>query len=97
MHQPPVVDRVLLARLANLARLHVPREREPWLLEQLERIVVAFSTLQHAAPVKNEFPLDPPSALRPDLPEAPMAVADVLANAPAQAAQCFLVPRVVDG
>lgn len=95
MH-PVAIDRALLEHLAKLARLHLPPGREEVLRQRLERIVAAFSTLQQVATTAAPRTAASPPHLRPDLPEPPMAPADVLANAPAQAGQCFLVPRVVD-
>jgi aspartyl/glutamyl-tRNA(Asn/Gln) amidotransferase C subunit len=94
MTMPPPIDRALMQHLANLARLHVPAERAATLRQRLERIVVAFSALQPADGFA--APPETPLGLRPDVPERPLAPADVLANAPRQAAGSFVVPRVVD-
>lgn len=97
------IDRAMLQELCDLARLHIPRERESLVLMRLQRIVDAFSGLVTAVadgsgvgpPGHEPQELDP-AALRQDRATAPMDRADVLANAPRAAADAFVVPRVVD-
>jgi len=97
MQEPPLVDRALMQRLAGLARLQLGAAKEAALQQRLERIVAAFSTLEPIAEAKP--PAAPAAApfLRSDLVEPVLSPAQVLANAPQQAAGCFVVPRVVDG
>lgn len=94
----PAIDRRLLQRLAELARLHVPAERQTEVLQNMQRVVEAFDALREL-PTE---PLDPtagagPLPLRGDTAEPPMPLGEVLANAPQTAAGMFVVPRVVDG
>lgn len=96
MPHPVSIDRQLMQHLADLARLHIPAERLPTLRERLERIVAAFQTLQDAeltAPAPGPRPGTP---LRDDHTEPPLPVGTVLANAPQQAGDAFVVPRVID-
>lgn len=93
----PPIDRVQLLRLAELARLHLPAERQGPVLLQLQRIVEAFDalrTLPAAAPSDAES--QSPLRLRPDVAEPAMPMEQVLANAPQSAGGMFVVPRVVD-
>jgi aspartyl/glutamyl-tRNA(Asn/Gln) amidotransferase C subunit len=102
MPNPPSIDRMLMQHLAELARLHIPAERQNVLRERLERVVAAFSALQDADLAPATPSADSPRAsgpvleLRPDVVEPPLPVATVLANAPQQAAAAFVVPRVID-
>jgi aspartyl-tRNA(Asn)/glutamyl-tRNA(Gln) amidotransferase subunit C len=98
MAAPPVVDRALLQRLAELARLHVPAERQTKVLQSMQRVVEAFDALREL----DTPPVDPAAAasslrLREDAATAPLPLDEVLANAPQTAAGMFVVPRVVDG
>ncbi|MCA8950083.1 MAG: Asp-tRNA(Asn)/Glu-tRNA(Gln) amidotransferase subunit GatC [Planctomycetes bacterium] len=94
------IDRTELQRLCDLARLHLPAERETEYLGQLGRIVAAFAALKEVdttamlAPTGSQDP--GPTPLRADEPAAPLPTAEVLANAPRAAGDCFVVPRVVD-
>lgn len=93
------IDRALLCRLEELARLHVPADRVTVVRERLQRIVDAFEALRKldTTGVEPAVPTRPsPPMLRPDHPGPVLAPDEVLANAPRQAAGCFLVPRVVD-
>ncbi|MEZ6038805.1 MAG: Asp-tRNA(Asn)/Glu-tRNA(Gln) amidotransferase subunit GatC [Planctomycetota bacterium] len=92
------IDDTLLQHLGELARLHVPPERRSHLRSQLQRIVDAFSSLASAdlGPLPDDERTAGPSDLRDDAAEAAASPAEVLANAPEQAADQFVVPRVVD-
>ena len=95
---PPSIDRNLLHKLADLARLHVPADRQATVLQNLQRIVAAFDALR-ALPTPVAGPDAPPvapSPLRPDVAEPPLSPDRVLANAPQQGGGMFVVPRVVD-
>lgn len=90
------IDRGQLQKLADLARLHVPAERQLQVLGHLQRIVGAFDALR-SLPTEEVAGL--PTArlrLRPDELSAPMPLEAVLANAPQTAGGMFVVPRVVD-
>ncbi|MFO1078831.1 MAG: Asp-tRNA(Asn)/Glu-tRNA(Gln) amidotransferase subunit GatC [Planctomycetota bacterium] len=95
------IDRVLLHQLCDLARLHVPQDKEAVVLDRLQRIVAAFSGLRDVA--LDQAVVDPNPGpelhgpcLRDDAPEPPLPRDEVLANAPKTAAGSFVVPRVVD-
>lgn len=99
MTNPPAFDRLQLRQLCDLARLHVPAERQAELLGRLQRIVAAFEAVSELPPRANDQAptlAEPPLRLRPDVVEPPLASAEVLANAPRHAAGAFVVPRVVD-
>lgn len=88
----------MVQNLADLARLHLPVERQAVLLERLQRIVLAFDTLRQL-PTEQALanaPSPPPLGLRPDVAEPALPVAQVFANTRHHAASAFVVPRVVD-
>lgn len=93
----PAFDRSELKTLCELARLNLPVEREDEVLAHLQRIVAAFAALRS---VETQAATSPPAAaalrLRPDEPGRVLPRDLALANAPQQAADMFLVPRVVD-
>jgi aspartyl/glutamyl-tRNA(Asn/Gln) amidotransferase C subunit len=93
------IDRAMLRQICDLARLNVPAERQEELLGRLKRVVEAFGSL-HDLPEPSDGAAAPSRPkgmpLRQDEAEPPLPIATVLANAPKQAAECFLVPRVVD-
>jgi aspartyl-tRNA(Asn)/glutamyl-tRNA(Gln) amidotransferase subunit C len=94
------VDRALVRQLAELARLHLPAEREQAACTQLEKVLAAFRALaavDTAGVEPTSYPLPLPMRLRADAPGAVLAPEEVLANAPRQAAGAFVVPRVVEG
>ena len=86
----PALDRAMLRQICDLARLNVPAERQEELLGRLKRVVEAFGSLRDLPEQPEGMPL------RQDEAEPPLPTATVLKNAPKQAAECFLVPRVVD-
>lgn len=92
------IDRAELQQLCELARLNLPAEREAEVLGRLQRIVTAFAALRDVATegVATTRSDAAPSTLRPDEPAPPMPRDLVLHNAPQRAADCFVVPRVVD-
>lgn len=95
---PPVVDRALLQRLAEMARLHVPAERQGHVLHSMKRVVEAFDALRDLPDLPGNS-LDPATAapLRADVEELSLPLEEVLANARHTAAGMFVVPRVVEG
>ena len=88
----------MVQNLADLARLHLPVERQAVLLQRLQRIVLAFDALRQlpteGAPA--DGPCSTPLPLRPDIAEPPLPTAQVFANTRHHAASAFVVPRVVD-
>jgi len=95
----PALDRAMLRQICDLARLNVPAERQEELLGRLKRVVEAFGSLRDLPeqPEGKPAPSKPEGMpLRQDEAEPPLPTATVLKNAPKQAAECFLVPRVVD-
>jgi Asp-tRNA(Asn)/Glu-tRNA(Gln) amidotransferase C subunit len=95
MPDPLAIDRALMMRLADQARLHLPPERLAALGARLERIVAAFGTLRAeagAGAVADARVLP----LRADVEGDPLPVETVLANAPQAAGGQFVVPRVID-
>ncbi|MCA8975816.1 MAG: aspartyl/glutamyl-tRNA amidotransferase subunit C [Planctomycetes bacterium] len=97
----PAIDRTELKTLCELARLHLPAEREDEVLSHLQRIVSAFAALRSVDASEEgrvaRAPLAEP-VLRPrdDEPGPVLEVEAALGNAPEQVASMFLVPRVVD-
>lgn len=93
------VDRSLVQQLAALARLAVAPDQEAVVAERLGRVLAAFAALRQVDTEGVEpetYPLPLPLRLRADVPVAPMAPEQALANASKTAAGAFLVPRVVD-
>ncbi len=90
------LDRALMQHLADLARLHVPTERQAVLRQRLECIVAAFSTLQDAEDGHVDAAKERQLELRDDLATPPLPLTTVLANAPQHAGGTFVVPRVID-
>jgi aspartyl-tRNA(Asn)/glutamyl-tRNA(Gln) amidotransferase subunit C len=99
MPDRPSIDRQLLGSLAGLARLHVPAERQPVVLEHLLRILDAFDALRDVPTPDAAGPSlagAQTTPLRADEAAPALPVERVLANAPQAAADTFVVPRVVD-
>lgn len=93
------IDRTELQQLCDLARLHLPADREAEVLGQLQRIVGAFAALRRvdtSAVAADPGATSMATPLRADEPAAPLPGEEVLGNAPAVAAGSFVVPRVVD-
>lgn len=98
MAAPPTIDRALLLRLADLARLHVPAERQGHVLRSMQRVVEAFDALRDLTELPGAGDASAAATpLRPDTAEPPLPLDEVLANARQTAAGMFVVPRVVDG
>lgn len=87
-----------LEALCRLARLHLAKVQAAELASRLDAVVSAFATL---AAVDTSSVISDPLAglahLRADVPSPPLPRDLVLGNAAATAADCFLVPRVVEG
>src|SRR5688572_5049255 len=81
---PPAIDRNLLEKLAGLARLHLPAERQATVLHHVQRIIEAFDALRGlpTGTVTGDPGTEHALPLRPDVAEAPLPVEQVLANAP---------------
>lgn len=96
----PEIDPQMLIRLAALARLELPTSRVAELTSQLGRLVAAFADLAAADfGGVHEIPPTPgalATPLRDDEPGTPLRPEQALANAPRQANDCFVVPRVID-
>lgn len=90
-------DESEIERLERMARLHVPSGRRAELQRRLQSILSAFQALRslrtEGAPGADPTPLP----LREDQAAPGLDNDRVLANAPQQAAGCFLVPRVIEG
>lgn len=88
-----------LQHLARLARLQLSEANEASLLPKLTATLAWVESLQQA-PVQGLAPMvhphDATLGLRPDQAQALPDRASLMANAPAQAAGYFLVPRVVE-
>ena len=101
-HEAPIDD-PLLDRLEELAHLDLPPGRRRDLGPKLQHLVDAFAALQAAdfgdAPADQRGPAIGPGQaheLRDDVAEAASDSAHTLQNAPQQAADSFVVPRVVE-
>lgn len=107
MPKPLIIDATLIQHLGDLARITLPADRQAEARDKLQQLVDRFSALSEVA-----FSADhggsvegaagtaihtmTPDQLRDDLPEAPPSTAEVLANAPQTACDCFVVARVVE-
>ncbi len=86
-------------RIARLARLRLdPDELNP-MQEKFNRIFEAFASLNEVDThgIEPVFHATEAMALRADVPEAPLAREDLLANAPDSFEGSFRIPRVVGG
>jgi aspartyl-tRNA(Asn)/glutamyl-tRNA(Gln) amidotransferase subunit C len=93
------MDRDTVRMLAHLARLALDEAEEARAAGQITRLLDAFRQLQEVdvtGVAPRAAPLPRVLAGQPDVPEPPLAVADVLRNAPAARAGAFVVPRVVE-
>jgi aspartyl-tRNA(Asn)/glutamyl-tRNA(Gln) amidotransferase subunit C len=99
-----VMDLADLAQLAELARLRAIEttdgDRGRHLGAQIADLLAHFAVLGEVDTEGVEpsaYPLPIPHRTRPDRPQPPLPVDEVLGNAPRRRAGCFLVPRVVEG
>ena len=87
-----------IAELAGLARL---RPADPAALaSQIDRLLGHFAVLREVDTEGVEpsaYPIAIPHRTRADEPDPALPQSDVLRNAPAQRAGCFLVPRIIEG
>lgn len=98
----PIDDR-LLEHLGGLAHLDLPPEHRGDLRDKLQQVVDAFASLASTDPGGGDAERTPtgigpgqPFELRADHAEATPSTDEVLQNAPQRAADCFVVPRVVE-
>jgi Asp-tRNA(Asn)/Glu-tRNA(Gln) amidotransferase C subunit len=112
MPKPLNIDATLIQHLGDLARITLPADRQAEARDKLQQLVDRFSALAEVAFSADHEGAGPrgsmdgaastathtmtPEQLRDDLPEAPPSTAEVLANAPQTAADCFVVARVVE-
>lgn len=85
--------------IAELAKLRLTGEEKERFREQLSEILAYAERLQELdteaiPPTATVLPLR--TVLRPDEPRPSMPREDILANAPAAQAGCFVVPAVLD-
>lgn len=93
------MDRELVQQLSRLAALELDDQTAAALAARLDRILLAFASLQQVnttAVTPSSYPLPLALRLRPDEPGPVLARDAVLANARQTAGDAFLVPRVVD-
>src|SRR5262245_14867798 len=94
------IDAALVRELCDLSRLRLTGHAEQQAATRLGRILETFAALQ-AIPTEgiepSARPIDTPLRLRADTPGPCLTQSEVLANAAASAAGCFLVPRTVEG
>lgn len=100
MAEGPVIDSAVVQRVARLARLQLDAEQTQGLVTDLQRIVAYIDLLEEV----DTSSVDPmvhttseSGPVRPDVAEPGLGTDVALANAPAKADGCFVVPRVVGG
>ncbi len=86
-----------LDRLCRLARLRPPTTGRDELERRLKAVVSAFADLREVDTGGVVDATPPPGRLRADEPGPVLTVEEALANSANKAADCFLVPRVVEG
>lgn len=94
------IDAAELAELAHLARLRVPEQDAEAMAGQVGRLLGFFARLKEVDTEGVEpsaYPLPIPHRMRPDRAETPLPRDEVLANAPRRRADCFQVPRIIEG
>ncbi len=94
------IDAQTVERVAKLARLQLTAPQRDGLVADLQRIVAYVDQLREVA-TDNVEPMIHTTCsqtpLRDDRAQPTMGSAAALANAPQQAGDCFVVPRVVGG
>ena len=93
------LDEATVARIAHLARIEVAADRLPGLAKELSNILGWIEQLgevdtQNVEPLRAVMPI--PSRERDDVVTDGARRDDVLANAPAAEAGCYVVPKVVE-
>ena len=86
-------------RISKLARIKIPESDLPKVEQKFAAILDHFRFLEEAETdgVEPLFHAAEQMELRPDEPENPLPVEDLLRNAPEQMDSSFKIPRVVGG
>jgi aspartyl-tRNA(Asn)/glutamyl-tRNA(Gln) amidotransferase subunit C len=93
------IDKATVAKIARLARIHVPEENQEALAGELSNIL---GWVEQLAEVNTDDVAPMTSVVEVDLPRREDAVTDgdcqdkVLANAPSRDGGFFVVPRVIE-
>jgi aspartyl-tRNA(Asn)/glutamyl-tRNA(Gln) amidotransferase subunit C len=94
-----IINSETALKVAHLSRLHVPAEKLPTLVGELEQILEWMNTLNQLDTTGVE-PLIHISAetnhLRQDVAQPGLGTAAALANAPSKDTDYFRVPKVID-
>ena len=98
-HSDMSVDKTTVAKIARLARIHVPEERQEALASELNGIIAWIAELDEVN-TDNVEPLASVTGhalpLRVDEVTDGNRIDDVMANAPETAGGFFVVPKVVE-
>jgi aspartyl-tRNA(Asn)/glutamyl-tRNA(Gln) amidotransferase subunit C len=92
--------RAEVERIAALARLSVTDLEADRLASELEAILAyaeQLAGLETNGVEPTSHPIELPTPLREDLPEAPLDPELALANAPEREGSAFVVPKVIEG
>jgi len=92
--------RAEVERIAALARLSVTDLEADRLASELEAILAyaeQLAGLDTSGVLPTSHPIELPTPLRDDLPEAPLDPELALANAPEREGSAFVVPKVIEG
>ncbi len=86
-----------IVALCELALLQLPPERQKRLAQGIEEMVEYFQILTEFQPEDDGVEQQQPSAspLREDIPSQPFSTEALVANAPAERRNFFLVPNVL--
>ena len=93
-------SRAEVERIAALARLSVTDLEADRLASELEAILAyaeQLAGLDTSGVLPTSHPIELPTPLRDDLPEAPLDPELALANAPEREGSAFVVPKVIEG
>ena len=93
-------SRAEVERIAALARLSVTDLEADRLASELEAILAyaeQLAGLDTSGVLPTSHPIELPTPLRDDLPEAPLDPELALANAPEREGTAFVVPKVIEG
>ena len=94
------LSRAEVERIAALARLSVTDLEADRLASELEAILAyaeQLAGLDTSGVLPTSHPIELPTPLRDDLPEAPLDPELALANAPEREGTAFVVPKVIEG
>ena len=83
--------------LGKLARIAITAEEKPVIEQKVSQILEYFNRLSeiNTDGVEPFFHATTEMELRPDVPEAPIPVEDLMRNAPDAFENCFRIPKVV--